>query len=129
MRMDSNFRSDNAIQPCYGIVRDLQNQTVILPIIAKRIDSKVVLCGIAEDGTLIEPEDARDLSKKLGISTWLQGKTLTPLKKRPNLWQRGLISAVSSNEVRGVLPTALAPLPNFAKGWQGGPTHLCAHHE
>ena len=89
--------NSDVIEPCYGIVKDLQNRTVVLPIIARKSDSKVALCGLAEDGTLVEPEDARDLLRKLGIQTWLQGKTLTPLKNRPTFWQRGLISAVSSN--------------------------------
>ena len=98
MRVGSNTTplSDDAIEPCYGIVKDRHNKIVILPIIARKSDSKVSLCGLAEDGTLIEPEDARDLLKKMGIQTWLQGKTLTPLKNRPTFWQRSLVSAVSS---------------------------------
>ena len=84
---------------CCGIVKDSQNRTVVLPIIARKSDSKVALCGIAEDGTLVEPEDAKDLLKKLGIQTWLQGRTLTPLKNRPTFWQRGLLSAVSRSTI------------------------------
>ncbi len=91
--------NSDVIEPCYGIVKDSQNRTVVLPIIARKSDSKVALCGIAEDGTLVEPEDAKDLLKKLGIQTWLQGRTLTPLKSRPTFWQRGLLSAVSRSTI------------------------------
>ncbi len=81
---------------CYGVAKDPKNHNIVVPIVVKKQNDKAVLHGVDSEGVLIGPcKDGKDLLKRLGIQSWLQGNTLTPVKDRPTFWQRSLISAVS----------------------------------
>ena len=86
---------------CYGVAKNLQGIVTLLPIVVKRGDRKALLHGIDEDGNLIGPYEGKRLLKALGIQTWLQASTLTPLKDkekdRSTFWQRSLLLAVSAS--------------------------------
>lgn len=89
------------IEFCYGIAKDLKGSATLLPIVVRRGGRKALLHGIDEDGRdLVGPYEGKHLLQALGIQTWLQASTLTPLKdkekNRATFWQRSLLSAVSA---------------------------------
>lgn len=95
----STSPTETEIEFCYGVARDLKGTVTVLPIVVNRGVRKALLHGLNEEGDLIGPYDGKCLLEALGIQTWLQASTLTPLKNKekdkPIFWQRSLLLAVS----------------------------------
>ena len=79
---------------CFGLANNTKDEIVTVPCVLVEEDGKILLRGLATNGTLI-PSTGKELLKQLNLQSWVQGRPLKPLKDKPTYWQRSLISAVS----------------------------------
>lgn len=83
------------LELCFGLANNTKDEVVTVPCVLVEEESKIVLRGLASDGTLI-PSTGKELLRHLNLQSWVQGRPLKPLKDKPTYWQRSLITAVST---------------------------------